>query len=473
MAYIDKYGVEFSDDLKTLVRCPKDFQGEYTIPSSVARIGECAFEGCFRMTDVIIPDSVICIEDGAFMGCKGLKSIVIPDSITNIGEVAFAYCYQPVIIVAHTHAVNTGDYCSGITSVILHNSVTHIGEGAFTGCKGLKEIRIPKGQYARFAEMDGLKDFRDILVEEDAESKVWEEVARENIPEDILAMIEYVEVRVKKDIHNDENNYDDRLALEAHIKKRREPIYWPLSTRSELKEGDKVDPASIELIVFSCEGEDDIYCYDAKALSNEKVSTSQPKYLFFDTETAGLPHNYNAPIKDSDNWPRLVQLAWLLVDEDGIELKRKSAIIYPEGFNIPDEASEVHGITTERAKREGWPLRLVLEEFMKDLESAEKIVGHNVDFDLHIVCAELYRLGLDYDSLFKKSSICTMKNSMNFCAIPNPNSYYGGYKWPTLQELYLKLFNRNFDDAHDALSDILATKECYFELESRNKNQIL
>jgi len=34
-------------------------------------------------------------------------------------------------------------------------------------------------------------------------------------------------------------------------------------------------------------------------------------YLFFDTETTGLPKNWKAPIEDLNNWPRLVQLAWL------------------------------------------------------------------------------------------------------------------------------------------------------------------
>ena len=60
-----------------------------------------------------------------------------------------------------------------------------------------------------------------------------------------------------------------------------------------------------------------------------------------------------------------------------------------------------------------------------------------------------------------------MQRSTNFCAIPNPNSYYGGYKWPKLEELYRKLFGRMFDNAHDALADVVATKECFFALKQR------
>ena len=40
-------------------------------------------------------------------------------------------------------------------------------------------------------------------------------------------------------------------------------------------------------------------------------------YLFFDTETTGLPKNYKAPASDLNNWPRLVQLAYHLYDNDG------------------------------------------------------------------------------------------------------------------------------------------------------------
>ena len=201
--------------------------------------------------------------------------------------------------------------------------------------------------------------------------------------------------------------------------------------------------------------------------------TKSAKYIFFDTETTGIPRDYKASIQDTDNWPRLVQLAWILTDKDGNELKRKSAIIYPDGFTIPTDSVEVHGITTERAKRDGLPLQEVLEEFMQDFNRAKEIVGHNIDFDQHIVGAELYRLNMAPDLLMDKTAICTMKSSTDFCAIPNPNSYYGGYKWPTLQELYYKLFNRNFEEAHDALADITATKECFFERESRNKEKIL
>ena len=73
-------------------------------------------------------------------------------------------------------------------------------------------------------------------------------------------------------------------------------------------------------------------------------------YLFFDTETTGLPKRYNAPMDDLDNWPRLVQVAWILFDEEGKEIVSNSYIVRPEGFIIPKESSLIHGITHMRER---------------------------------------------------------------------------------------------------------------------------
>lgn len=90
----------------------------------------------------------------------------------------------------------------------------------------------------------------------------------------------------------------------------------------------------------------------------EKMSKS-PYYNFFDTETTGVPRDYKAPASNTRNWPRLVQLGWIVTDEEGNVLSQGNEIVKPEGFVIPADAARVHGITTERAQREGKPLREV------------------------------------------------------------------------------------------------------------------
>lgn len=185
------------------------------------------------------------------------------------------------------------------------------------------------------------------------------------------------------------------------------------------------------------------------------------RILFFDTETTGVPRDYQAPITKSHNWPRLVQLGWIVIDCNGKMIKERNCIIRPEGFRVPQDAIKVHGITNQKALREGHYLEFVLDEFMEDLQGVERIVGHNINFDKNIIGAELYRIGKPHTLLFDLPYTCTMHSSTNYCKIPS-NHY--GYKWPSLEELHIKLFGYAFEGAHDAMSDIIVTKKCYLKL---------
>lgn len=188
------------------------------------------------------------------------------------------------------------------------------------------------------------------------------------------------------------------------------------------------------------------------------------KYLFFDTETTGLPRNYNAPVADVANWPRIVQIAWMVYDDE-TETSLRDYIIKPVGFVIPTDASRIHGITTERAEREGHLLEEVLAEFTTAVDRADCVVAHNISFDEKIVGAELVRKNM-LNTLVAKKSICTKDVSTNFCAIPNQNGY-NSFKWPRLSELHEKLFGVAFVDSHTALADVQATAKCFFELKRR------
>ena len=57
-------------------------------------------------------------------------------------------------------------------------------------------------------------------------------------------------------------------------------------------------------------------------------------YLIFDTETTGLPKKWNAPISDSENWPRCVQLAWQLHDNNGKLISNQSSIIKSKDYIV-------------------------------------------------------------------------------------------------------------------------------------------
>ncbi|MDC0042716.1 exonuclease domain-containing protein [Paracoccaceae bacterium] len=175
--------------------------------------------------------------------------------------------------------------------------------------------------------------------------------------------------------------------------------------------------------------------------------------IFFDTETTGL----------SRKTDRLVQIAWILVDlSDNSELNRGSHLIRPDGFEIPYRATEKHGIDTKLAMNKGEPLGSVLNLFNSDLQRADILVGHNIPFDINMISAEFKRFGYSTE-LLKKPSVCTMRLSTNWCRLPKFNGGQG-FKWPSLQELYFRLFGEEFINAHDALADILATKKCFDEL---------
>lgn len=184
-------------------------------------------------------------------------------------------------------------------------------------------------------------------------------------------------------------------------------------------------------------------------------------FLIFDTETTGLPANYNAPPTDTDNWPRMVQLAWESHDASGKLLEAKSYIVKPEGYTIPYAAEKVHGISTKKALEEGFDLQFVLHEFNLSLQNSKLVIGHNIEFDLKIVGAEYYRKGIE-DGLRKKAFCCTKEASTDFCALPGGRG--GKFKWPTLAELHQKLFQDNFAEAHNAAADVAATSRCFLEM---------
>ena len=185
-------------------------------------------------------------------------------------------------------------------------------------------------------------------------------------------------------------------------------------------------------------------------------------YLFFDTETTGLPKNWKAPVTNLNNWPRMVQIAWLQYDKDGNRISANNSIIKPEGYTIPSDASRIHGITTERAISEGMDLFGVLQDFHVLINQADFLVAHNMSFDEKIVGAELLRNNLT-NTIETSNKICTMLSTTNYCALKGPY----GYKWPKLSELHYKLFGFEFDEAHDAAVDIEATAKCFWELKQR------
>jgi len=195
--------------------------------------------------------------------------------------------------------------------------------------------------------------------------------------------------------------------------------------------------------------------------AEQTKATTQP-YLFFDTETTGLPRSWREPTSNTENWPHIVQIAWVPSSDAGISGELKNYIIKPEGFTIPRSASKIHGITTKRALAEGVPIGVVLEEFTEAAKRSDLIIAHNMSFDEKMIEVELLRNQMP-SKLQGMNKICTMKSATHYCDLPGP---YGS-KWPTLSELHIKLFATDFQDQHNAAADVSCCAKCFFELKRR------
>ncbi|MFN7912677.1 MAG: DNA polymerase III subunit alpha [Bacteroidota bacterium] len=193
-------------------------------------------------------------------------------------------------------------------------------------------------------------------------------------------------------------------------------------------------------------------------------------FLIFDTETTGLPKNYNAPLSDFDNWPRMVQIAWQLHDKTGSLINNGAIIIKPIGYTIPFNAVQIHGISTERALSEGQDLTNTLKQFGEVVNQTTYLCGHNIGFDINIIGSEFLRCGLP--NYFEGKGVIDTKNdeTTEYCAIPGGRG--GKYKWPTLTELYSKLFNQGFSEAHNAAFDVQATSRVFFEIIKRGITKV-
>lgn len=210
------------------------------------------------------------------------------------------------------------------------------------------------------------------------------------------------------------------------------------------------------------------------SLYPDESETFVGKYLFVDTETTGLPKDYNGDVYDVSNWPRVVQLAWMLVDADGKLVSDECSIVKNKGV-IPKHAEEVHGISTERMKAEGIPPKEAYSKLMNAFRMADYVIIHNVDFDKPVIAADMLRHKLNdlAEEFLNGNFFCTMKAGVDICRI---SGYYGDYKYPKLVELFGKLYLNDhtvsIGGLHSADADVLVTYRCFMKMKEKGYIQI-
>jgi len=183
------------------------------------------------------------------------------------------------------------------------------------------------------------------------------------------------------------------------------------------------------------------------------------RILVFDTETTGFINKKE--INDLTKQPYIVQFAWIvweIKDWEFIEEKRINKLIKPK-ISIPYESSQVHHIYDVDVK-DANSIEEEIEWIMDLINWVDVIVWHNIEYDEEMIKLELRRLDLLY-KYAPKQVICTMKTTVDFCALLWK---WERFKYPKLWELYKKLFDEYFMWAHDAMIDVEATVRCFTEL---------
>lgn len=187
--------------------------------------------------------------------------------------------------------------------------------------------------------------------------------------------------------------------------------------------------------------------------------------VVFDLETTGIPARNERGFMP-DYWrsaaydgARIVSVAWrvlgpapqLQVIKDGYH------VIRPAGFEIPAEATAVHGITQADAERDGIAAREALAHLIQDIKDAEVLVAHNAQFDMSVLRSELCRLGWrgSVDITFRKRIVCTMREGRRA---------FNMAKAPRLAELLQAAAGEELQGAHDARNDVAACATCYARL---------
>jgi DNA polymerase III epsilon subunit-like protein len=190
----------------------------------------------------------------------------------------------------------------------------------------------------------------------------------------------------------------------------------------------------------------------------------------YDTETTGLHYGFKTKSITDPSHPHLVQLSALVVDTEVNRITQSmNLIVCPDGWEIPPEASAVHGITTEYAEKHGLPEKEVLSIFLALWAGGEAYplerVAHNALFDKNVIATAIARHfgeGELLDTWLSGRDFCTMQTAKPIVQARNKR---GALKFPNLMEAHEHFFGETFDRQHTANADVVATYNIYRALQ--------
>ena len=195
--------------------------------------------------------------------------------------------------------------------------------------------------------------------------------------------------------------------------------------------------------------------------------------ICFDTETTGLPEGRHISIYETDKWPHIVQLSFMIYDTEKKEVVEEYDEIIKIGqeIELTPKSVEIHGITREIIEQRGIPIGDALRAFKRALHNSDCSIGHNLSFDKRLLIVEAIRnKGFDSNDnsnvqLHFGKEFCTMLNSVDVCKIKMLRKDGTNYhKYPTLLELHQYLFQIKPHNAHNSKVDVLICLRCYCKL---------
>lgn len=191
------------------------------------------------------------------------------------------------------------------------------------------------------------------------------------------------------------------------------------------------------------------------------------KIVSFDFETTGIP-NWKIP-SDSEEQPHIVELGAILADASTGKIHSKlSFIVKPDGWTIPQETIDVHGITNEMADEQGIPEKDVANHLLSLCEQSNfNRCCHNRTFDQRIfrIALKRYRPEMLDRWAEKDNFTCTMWGSKDLCKIPKKSGK--GYKLPTLSEAHEILLGEPVYGAHRAITDAEACLDIFLAIQNK------
>lgn len=181
-------------------------------------------------------------------------------------------------------------------------------------------------------------------------------------------------------------------------------------------------------------------------------------YLFFDTSGNGQPRSWKAEKNDAFNWPRLMHLAWIYYDENRKVIAKGNELIKPNGWKVKPEFAERHHLSIEEMEEKGRPVREVLAEFRDVVDKAKYIISHNLNYNEGVIGGEMARSAMAH-RLHHSDTYCLMQEATWFTKLAGRG---GKYKWPSLQDIYIKLYQKKFGNAGNANTDVAVTAIAFF-----------